>query len=123
MEAGIRSSLPEGFERTELPYVTFENARDVLGYCKTCTKKPNCGMNQHLTHAIGDNYPYWAKEFVAVDVRISDRFCDSVTKVFCEDYQSPQLRLPGIPAFCDGIETLIKTLGREKEEYETELDS
>jgi len=119
MKTKAKISLPEGFEETELPYVTFESGDEILGYCRSCTKKPDCDMNQILRQAMGDNFPYWSERFIAVDVPTPHKyFNDSERKVFCADYESPQLKLPGIPrAFSDGVERLIEVAEREKAKY------
>jgi hypothetical protein len=121
MKTKTKISLPEGFEETELPSVTFEMGDKILDYCRSCTKKPNCKMNQTLRYAMGEDFPYWSERFIAVDVPTPHKFNyfdDSEIKVFCADYESPQLKLPGIPrAFSDGVERLIEVAEREKAKY------
>jgi hypothetical protein len=116
MKPAAKTSLPEGFKRIEQPSVSFDDGDQVLEYCLSCLKKPKCIMNQTLSNAMGDNFPYWSRSFVHVEISIPHTlYDDSITRVYCSSYKSPQLRLPRVPApFSDGVELLIEFAEREK---------
>jgi len=111
--------LPEGFEKTELHCVNFENGDEILRYCSSCVRKSNCRMSQTLRSAMGENFPYWSPKFVAVKVPTPHlSFTDSETRVFCLDYTDSQLSLPGMPrGFSDGVERLLDFAERGRREY------
>ncbi len=116
MKGNDRISLPEGFEKAELPCVGFKEGNEILGYCCRCAKNSDCGMNYELRLAMGNDYPYWSERFVAVSVPTQDKFYRvSERKVLCADYESPQLKLPGISRkFSDGVERLVELAARDR---------
>lgn len=111
--------LPEGIKETELGSVTFEHGVQILRYGRTCKIKPDCGMNQDIRDAMGENYPCWFDKFILVKIQTPYRlFSDSVTMVFCSEYQNPQQRLVGISQeFIDGVEQLVEVTRIEKAKY------
>ena len=114
-----RIKLPNGFEKTELSCVGFEHGNEILGYCQSCANNSDCGMNHELRLAMGNDYPYWSEKFVAVSVPTqSESYRIPERKVFCADYASPQLKLPGIGhKFSDGVERLVELAEKEQNAY------
>ena len=88
-------SLPPGFKETELPYITFQDGDEILGYCRSCTKNPSCKMNETLRQAMGENFPYWHQKFIVVKFPTPHHpFNFHHITTFCTDYENPQLNLP-----------------------------
>jgi len=100
-------------------YITFEKEREILEYCNYCLKKTSCEMNDTLNSAMGENIPWWSEKFIAVYIPTTTKQPNnSRLKVFCTDYKSRQLTIPGIPkTFSDGVERLIEIVKREEENY------
>ena len=119
METKVKISLPERFEEVKLSYVAFEDGYEILRYCHSCTKKPNCEMNKTIRYSIEEDFSYLSERFVAVRVPTPHKFPNgSERKIFCAYYENPQLKLPGISlTFSDGIKRLIEIAEEEKVEY------
>lgn len=103
--------LPAGYKLLEsFGDPSFRDGDYILSnYCAFCVKKPNCEINEILRHAMGDNFPFWAEEFVAVDGK---DFCE--TMLVCTDYESPQFNFEFKELFSDGVEKLIEIVEGEE---------
>jgi hypothetical protein len=111
--------FPRGITEEEDYEPLFEDGDEILGYCNSCTKKPDCNMNKELRSAMGDNYPYWNDSFVFVLAQRPYRADDEpIEKTFCNEYENNQLELPNIKReFSDGVERLLRVLEEEKLDY------
>ncbi len=79
---------------------TFEEAERLLGgYCNQCRSESNCKINHELRCAMGDNYPFFSREFVKLELRgfsdipnleeIGERLPE--TTIVCKQFKSKQL--------------------------------
>jgi hypothetical protein len=112
--------LPEDFKEVELPFVTDENRRQIFRYCADCRRYSGCLANQSLMDVENrKRLPYRSGRFMAVDIMTPwNIFSRIARRVVCLDYESPQLKIPGISlAFCEGVERLIEFIERERKEY------
>lgn len=86
--------LPDNFRdsRSFSSYGYREGHQVINDYCSDCTRKPVCPMNHYTLDAMGENYPYWPKNFVAVTGPLfeGDGFPSGPVQMVCADYQSPQ---------------------------------
>jgi len=116
-----RLKLPEEFKIDKYwSGPRFEDGDEILGeYCNSCSKKPKCSTNQTLRSAMGDNFPFWSEDFVAVEVPVHyEYFKDEVTKVMCTRYKTHQKTLKGIkPEFSEGVERLIQVTREDEAKY------
>jgi len=117
--------LPENYEPTESFSATYELGDNILEFCDSCTKQQNCKMSYELRCAMGEDYPFWARQFMVVDIATPYQgFHSYDRKAFCADYKNQQLPLPGIePDYCDGVERLIEIVEKEKKEFIAEEES
>jgi hypothetical protein len=107
-------AVPENLEIIDPRLVGYSEGIEVLRYCRSCTKKPKCDLNQHLRSAMGEDYPYWAKEFVTFKINTNE-YWRTEARIACINYENQQMKLPGIPQpFCDGIEKLLENIRLEK---------
>jgi hypothetical protein len=116
-------AVPENLEVTDpkLPR-GYSEAKEVIRYCRTCTKKPKCNLNYNLRLAIGEDYPYWAEEFVTFKTSF-DGSWRTEERTTCISYENQQMKLQGIPQpFCDGIEKLVENIRLEKIERESTIE-
>lgn len=107
--------IPDGFEITKPGTVGYAEGDEILRYCRTCTEKPKCGLNYNLRLAMGEDCPYWAEEFLALEIKMEESW-RTETRIACINYENQQMKLPGIPQpFCDGIEKLVEKIRLEKQ--------
>lgn len=113
-------NLPKGYEITERTYgVRFSDGASILhDYCSLCQKKGKCISSKTLSHAMGDNFPFWAKEFIFVEVPTEyNDFQKSEIKVMCANYKSSQQKLNlGLKSH-DGVERLIELAKFDEKKY------
>lgn len=82
---------------------TFEEAERLLGnYCNQCRLESTCKITKGLMHAIGNNYPFFSKEFVKLELKayfrprlnclseLEERLPE--TLVVCKEFKSKQLK-------------------------------
>jgi len=114
--------LPENYEPTESFSATYELGNNILEFCESCTKQQNCEMSYQLRCAMGDNYPFWIRQFMVIDIATPyDMLGSCDRRAICIDYKNQQLKLPGIEQdYCDGVERLIEIVEKEKEEFVAE---
>jgi len=112
-------AVPENLKIIYPRYVGYSEGNEVLRYCRTCTKKPQCNLNLNLRSAMGEDYTYWADEFVTLKTNIDESW-RTEARTTCINYENQQMKLPGIPQpFCDGIEKLLENIRLEKKQRES----
>lgn len=112
--------FPQGYKITDKTYgPDFADGHNLLrDYCGGCLKGKECEASKLLRHAMGENFPFWHKSFLFIEVPTEYRPYDShETKVMCADYKSRQEKLElGIKGN-DGVERLVELAEKEKQEY------
>lgn len=85
--------IPEGYEREQYQeFGTFEDGEKLLrDYCGDCIKLKKCKINHEMRCAMGDNYPYWNKAFIAITPK--DFQSELENKIICTEKEHPQLQL------------------------------
>lgn len=83
-----RYRIPREYKRTLYQeFSTFADAENLLrNYCNNCVRcnpdPKKCNINEALRAAMGENYPFWAKPFVKIELRDSSARLE--TKVVCK---------------------------------------
>lgn len=118
----MKINLPKGLKRAGFfNGPSFKDGEEILfNYCSTCVKHEHCKKNEILRYAMGENFPYWHKDFIPIEVPIgSEYFQQTETHVMCNTYEDKQLKLKGMKNFtwADSVRRLIditKTLQAEE---------
>ena len=111
--------LPKGYSITEKSYgPSFNDGISIIhNYCNSCLKEKKCYASKTLRQAMGDNFPFWAKSFIFIDVPTEYKFEKSEVKVMCEKYKTKQQKLKLKIKGHDGVERLIELAEIEKQKY------
>jgi len=117
----MKLNLPDKIKRSGFfKGPSFKDGEEILfKYCSSCAKHEHCKKNEILRYAMGDNFPFWHKDFVALEVPIGNEYFQQIeTRVMCNTYQDRQLKLKVMKNFIwtDSVRRFIditKTLQTE----------